>query len=81
MVKGDPYRFWGFIESDLHLFGLEDNEGTVFVLGADRLGRDVLSRLLAATRISASIGLVGGDRQLRSGRSVWRDLRLLRRHG
>jgi peptide/nickel transport system permease protein len=59
MVKGDPYRFWGFIESDLHLFGLEDNEGTVFVLGADRLGRDVLSRLLAATRISASIGLVG----------------------
>ena len=59
MVQGDPYRFWGFIESDLHLFGLEDNEGTVFLLGADRLGRDVLSRLLAATRISASIGLVG----------------------
>ena len=59
MVQGDPYRFWGFIKSDLHLFGLEDNEGTVFVLGADRLGRDVLSRLLAATRISASIGLVG----------------------
>ena len=59
MVKGDPYRFWGFIESDLHLFGLEDNEGAVFLLGADRLGRDVLSRLLAATRISASIGLVG----------------------
>ena len=59
MVQGDPYKFWGFIESDLHLFGLEDNEGTVFLLGADRLGRDVLSRLLAATRISASIGLVG----------------------
>ena len=59
MVKGDPYRFWGFIESDLHLFGLEDSEDEVFLLGADRLGRDVLSRLLAATRISASIGLVG----------------------
>ena len=59
MVQGDPYKFWGFIKSDLHLFGLEDNEGTVFLLGADRLGRDVLSRLLAATRISASIGLVG----------------------
>ena len=59
MVQGDPYRFWGFIKSDLHFFGLEDNEGTVFLLGADRLGRDVLSRLLAATRISASIGLVG----------------------
>ena len=59
MVQGDPYRFWGFIKNDLHFFGLEDNEGTVFLLGADRLGRDVLSRLLAATRISASIGLVG----------------------
>jgi peptide/nickel transport system permease protein len=59
MVKGDPYRFWGFIESDLHLFGLEDSEDEVFLLGADRLGRDMLSRLLAATRISASIGLVG----------------------
>ena len=59
MVQGDPYKFWGFIKSDLHLFGLEDNEGTVFLLGADRLGRDMLSRLLAATRISASIGLVG----------------------
>ena len=59
MVQGDPYKFWGFIKSDLHFFGLEDNEGTVFLLGADRLGRDVLSRLLAATRISASIGLVG----------------------
>ena len=59
MVHGDPYKFWGLMETDLHLFGLESNEGTVFLLGADRLGRDVLSRLLAATRISVSIGLVG----------------------
>jgi peptide/nickel transport system permease protein len=58
-VRGDPYKFWGFLESDLHLFGLESNEGTVFILGADRLGRDVFSRLLSATRISLSIGLVG----------------------
>ena len=59
MVQGDSYKFWGLFESDLHLFGLEDKEGAVFLLGADRLGRDVLSRLLAATRISVSIGLVG----------------------
>ena len=59
MVHGDPYKFWGLMETDLHLFGLESNESTVFLLGADRLGRDVLSRLLAATRISVSIGLVG----------------------
>ena len=59
MVRGDPYKFWGLIRTDLHLLGLEDNGQVFFLLGADRLGRDMLSRLLAATRISASIGLVG----------------------
>jgi peptide/nickel transport system permease protein len=58
-VHGDPYKFWGLIESDLHLFGLESNDQTVFVLGADRLGRDALSRLLIGTRISTTLGLVG----------------------
>ncbi|MBV7334580.1 ABC transporter permease [Chloroflexi bacterium TSY] len=59
LVRGDPYKLWGFIESDLHLFGLEDNEKAVYLLGSDRLGRDMLSRLFAATRISTSIGLAG----------------------
>jgi peptide/nickel transport system permease protein len=59
LVQGDPYKMWGFIESDLHLFGLEDNSKVVFLLGADRLGRDLLSRLLYGTRISTTIGLVG----------------------
>jgi peptide/nickel transport system permease protein len=58
-VRGDPYKLWGVFESDLHLFGLEDNEQTMFLLGADKLGRDALSRLLAGTRISTTIGLVG----------------------
>lgn len=58
-VRGDPYKLWGFIESDLHLFGLESNDQVVFILGADRLGRDLLSRMLAGTRISTTIGLVG----------------------
>jgi len=31
----------------------------MFLLGADRLGRDVLSRTVAGTRISLTIGLVG----------------------
>jgi peptide/nickel transport system permease protein len=58
-VRGDPYKLWGLFKSDLHLFGLESNDQVVFVLGADKLGRDALSRLLAGTRISTTIGLVG----------------------
>jgi len=58
-VRGDPYRMWGALRSDWHLFGLESNDRVVFVLGADKLGRDSLSRLLAGTRISTTIGLVG----------------------
>ncbi len=57
-VRGDRYRFWGLIESDLHFFGAQ-GEGRVFLFGTDRLGRDVFSRTLAASRISLSVGLVG----------------------
>src|SRR5690606_13945897 len=32
---------------------------TMYLLGADRLGRDLLSRLIYGTRISMSIGLIG----------------------
>jgi peptide/nickel transport system permease protein len=45
---------------DIHLFGLEDGEETMLLLlGADDMGRDVLSRILYGARISLSIGLVG----------------------
>ena len=56
-VRGDPYELWGVIPSDVHLIGTD--EGPVFLLGADRLGRDVLSRVIYGARISLSIGLVG----------------------
>lgn len=60
-VRGDTYRLWGVraFETDLHLFGTPGNEAPVFLLGADRLGRDVLSRIIYGTRISMSIGLLG----------------------
>ncbi|MCY3832365.1 MAG: ABC transporter permease [Chloroflexi bacterium] len=56
-TRGEPYRFWGRWDMDLHFF--DAGEGKVFLLGADGLGRDVLSRILAASRISLTIGLVG----------------------
>ena len=58
-VQGDSYRMWGLIPSDLHLFGVEDPNIRVFLLGADRQGRDLLSRIVHGTRLSMSIGLAG----------------------
>lgn len=59
IVRGDPYKMWGFIESDLHLFGLDkEAKGVMFFLGSDRLGRDMVSRVIHGGKISLSIGLV-----------------------
>ncbi len=59
-VRGDDYKMWGLFRSDLHLFGIEAGpRGRVFLWGADRLGRDLFSRLIYATRVSLSIGLLG----------------------
>lgn len=58
-VHGEPYRLFGLIPSDIHLIGATDPSDVVYLLGSDRLGRDVLSRLVYGTRISMSIGLVG----------------------
>jgi peptide/nickel transport system permease protein len=60
-VRGVPYEMWGILETDWHLFGLsvpQDEQG-LFLAGADRLGRDMFSRLCFGARISLSIGLVG----------------------
>jgi peptide/nickel transport system permease protein len=56
--RGDAYKFWGVIDSNLH-FVCPAVGGQMFLLGTDRLGRDVLSRILYGARISLTIGLIG----------------------
>lgn len=56
-VKGDSYKFLWF-ESDLRLFGV-DSPGKVYLVGADRYGRDIFSRLAYGARRSLFIGIIG----------------------
>jgi peptide/nickel transport system permease protein len=56
--RGDSYHFWGLFESNLHLVCPAEG-GQLFLLGTDRLGRDVLSRIIYGARISLTIGLLG----------------------
>ena len=58
-VKGADYKWMGLIPGDLHLIGPVDPTQPMYLMGADRLGRDVLSRTIYGTRVSMSIGLVG----------------------
>lgn len=59
-VHGDDYKFWGFLRTDIHLFGVEgDEKAQIFLLGTDNLGRDLFSRMVLAAMVSLSIGLVG----------------------
>ncbi len=58
LCQGDEYDFWGIGKSRLHLACAAEG-GTFFLFGTDRLGRDVLSRIIMGGRISLTIGLVG----------------------
>ena len=55
--RGDEYEMWTLFRSRVHLIGVD--EGTLFLLGTDRFGRDIYSRVLYAARTSLSIGLIG----------------------
>jgi peptide/nickel transport system permease protein len=57
-VAGEAYRFWGLIETRLHLFGVPE-PAQVFLFGTDKLGRDLFSRNLHAIRVSLTVGLLG----------------------
>jgi peptide/nickel transport system permease protein len=60
-VRGHEYKLFGLLKTDVHIMGLDTDQEPMplYLFGADRLGRDVWSRIMYATRISLSIGLVG----------------------
>lgn len=58
-VKGDPYKLFGVIPSEIHLFGTGEPTVPLFVLGSDRQGRDMLTRVLVGSQVSLTLGLVG----------------------
>ncbi|MGH6892587.1 MAG: ABC transporter permease, partial [Dongiaceae bacterium] len=58
LCHGDKYHYWGLTPGDFHLV-CPPQEGPMFLLGSDRLGRDMLSRILYGMRISLTIGIVG----------------------
>lgn len=56
--RGESYDFWGMGKMNAHLMCPPEN-GTAFLLGTDRLGRDLLSRIIYGARISLTVGLIG----------------------
>ncbi len=56
--EGGSYRLAGVYVTDKHMFCAPEG-ATIFLFGADRLGRDVFSRILYGAQLSLTVGLVG----------------------
>ncbi len=56
--ENEPYKLFGLIKAERHLF-CAPYGATLFILGSDRLGRDVFSRILYGAQLSLTVGLIG----------------------
>ncbi|MDB6092770.1 MAG: peptide transporter permease [Verrucomicrobia bacterium] len=68
-VRGERYELFNLIPLDYHFFGVNrarlaaagrasDPDAVFYLMGADKYGRDALSRLIYGARISLSVGLI-----------------------
>jgi len=61
--KGYEYKLWGLFKTERHIIGMTnpdaDIDEWVHLMGTDKQGRDVYSRLMHGTRVSLTIGLIG----------------------
>ncbi|UTW13490.1 ABC transporter permease [Marinobacterium rhizophilum] len=55
---GADYKFWGLFDGSFHLV-CPSPDSPMFLLGTDRMGRDMLSRIVYGARISLTLGLIG----------------------
>ncbi len=58
-VRGEEYKLWGLVPSSIHLVGPKNVNDPFYIMGTDKLGRDVFSRIIYSSRISMTVGLVG----------------------
>jgi peptide/nickel transport system permease protein len=55
--RGEPYKLFGFIPGEIHLFTVNE-PARIYLWGGDLQGRDVFSRILYGGRISLTIGII-----------------------
>ncbi len=56
-VRSWEYKLFGLIPTDRHLFGVDDPDAGIYILGTDQYGSDLWSKACEAGRISLSLSL------------------------